>query len=159
MTKPVDNSQDRRTPDNESARLEALAEAGAGPKDEAADNRRIFKKTLWLLGGLLALVMLAALPPVRHLFQDLHGHHLQKDFKQYILDCGPWAPVVFTAGVAVLVGGGFPRLAFHLLGGALFAFWGGLLWSMLGTLLGYTVVFFAVRQTGLREVIQRKHPG
>jgi uncharacterized membrane protein YdjX (TVP38/TMEM64 family) len=33
-----------------------------------------------------------------------------------------------------------------------------LLWSSIGTLLGYAVVFFAVRQLGLRELILRKHP-
>ncbi|MEI6078034.1 MAG: VTT domain-containing protein, partial [Verrucomicrobiota bacterium] len=51
-----------------------------------------------------------------------------------------------------------PRLAFHFLGGALFAFWGGLVWSCAGTMLGYGVVFFAVRQLGLRETILRHHP-
>jgi uncharacterized membrane protein YdjX (TVP38/TMEM64 family) len=66
--------------------------------------------------------------------------------------------VVFTASVAALVGCGLPRLAFHFLGGALFAFWGGLLWSSIGTLIGYGAVFYAVRQLGLREVILRKHP-
>jgi uncharacterized membrane protein YdjX (TVP38/TMEM64 family) len=65
---------------------------------------------------------------------------------------------VFTMGVAVLVGIGFPRLACHFLGGVLFAFWGGLLWSSLGALLGSSFIFFAVRQLGLREVVLRKHP-
>lgn len=143
----------RNTPGAESAGLEALANANTNPEDAAGSNRRLVKRAAVLLGGLLALGVLTALPPVRHVFLDN-----QLRLKEFIHGCGPWAPVVFTASVAVLVGSGFPRLACHFLGGALFAFWGGLLWSSLGTMIGYSVVFFAVRQLGLRELIRRKHP-
>lgn len=141
-------------PDNdESAHNQAPANANAELADAAGFNRRALKKAAVLLGGLLALGVLTSLPPVRHVILDN-----QPRIKQFIQDFGPWSPVVFTASVAVLVGCGLPRLAFHFLGGALFAFWGGLLWSCLGTLIGYGVVFFAVRQLGLRESLLRKHP-
>ncbi|HEX7654508.1 MAG TPA: VTT domain-containing protein, partial [Verrucomicrobiae bacterium] len=126
---------------------------GTTPAEEVTDYRRLAKKAAVLLGCLLLLGLLMALPPVRHLFLD----H-QARLKQFIHDCGPWAPLVFTTGVTVLVGCGFPRLALHMLGGVLFAFWGGLLWSMLGTILGYSLIFFAVRNLGLRDVILRRHP-
>jgi len=122
----------------------------AGP---TPDNRRILKKAIGLLAGLVLLGVLASLPPVRHFILDN-----QPRLKQFIHECGPWAPVVFVMGVAILVGVGFPRLACHFLGGVLFAFWGGLLWSFLGALLGSSLIFFAVRQLGLREVVLRKHP-
>ena len=153
MTKPNDNRRVNRPPEDESAGLEALANANAEPKDAAGLNRRTIKKAVFLVVGLLVLGMLFWLPPVGHVLLDD-----KERIKQFIQDCGPWAPVVFTASVAVLIGCGLPRLAFHILGGALFAFWWGLLWSSLGTMIGYTVVFFAVRQLGLREAILRKHP-
>ncbi len=139
--------------DAESARIEARADATAPTEAAAQFKRRAVKHAAVLLGGLLVLGVLTSLPPVRHFITDQ-----QPRLKQFIHDCGPWAPLVFTVSVAVLVGCGLPRLAFHFLGGALFAFWGGLLWSCTGTMLGYGVVFFAVRQLGLRETILRHHP-
>ena len=106
-----------------------------------------------LFAVLVGLLMLTSLPQVRHFISE----NLPV-LKQFIQDCGPWAPVVFILIVAVLVGAGIPRLAFHFVGGALFAFWGGMVWTCIGTMIGYTVVFLAVRQLGLRDSILRKHP-
>ena len=153
ITELMHSSLANRPSDDEPAGVGTLADANGAPQATAGFNRRAIKQAAVLLGGLLALGVLASLPPVRHVILD----H-QSRLKQFIHDFGPWAPVVFTASVAVLVGCGLPRLAFHFLGGALFAFWGGLLWSSLGTIIGYGVVFFAVRQLGLRDVILRKHP-
>ncbi|MBM3892070.1 MAG: TVP38/TMEM64 family protein [Verrucomicrobia bacterium] len=130
-------------------------EAGlASTQSDATEiKRRAIKKALALLAVLLALGIITSLPPVRQ-FINVNMPRL----KQFIQDCGPWAPVVFAAAVAGLVSVGVPRLAFHFLGGALFAFWGGLIWSYVGTMLGYTVVFLSVRQLGVRELVLRKHP-
>lgn len=125
----------------------------AEPKDAAALNRRTIKKAAWLLAALLALGLVMWLPAVRHVISDNESR-----IKLFIREAGPWGPVVFTASVTVLVACGLPRLALHLLGGALFAFWGGLLWSSIGATLGCGLVFFAVRLLGLRESILRKHP-
>lgn len=154
MAKLFDNRTTGSTSDDELTRGEVLANAQAGPFDEAGPNRPGNKKAIFLLVGFLALSLLAFLPPVRHVILDN-----QVRLKLFIHDCGPWAPLVFSASVAVLVGIGFPRLACHFLGGTLFAFWDGLLWSLIGTMIGYSVSFLAVRQFGLREMIQRKHPG
>ena len=72
--------------------------------------------------------------------------------------CGAWGPAAFVLAVAVLVGVGIPRLIFYILGGALFGFWGGLAASSAGTMVGYGIVFLAVRRLGLREVLLRHHP-
>jgi uncharacterized membrane protein YdjX (TVP38/TMEM64 family) len=149
----MDRSLASRPTDEKSAGNEPLAEVDAEPKHAADFNRRAIKKAAALLGALLALGLLTSLPPVRHIIVDN-----QPRIKEFIHHFGPWAPAVFTASVAVLVGCGLPRLAFHFLGGALFAFWGGLLWSSVGTLIGYGVIFIAVRRFGLRELILRKHP-
>jgi uncharacterized membrane protein YdjX (TVP38/TMEM64 family) len=153
MTKPLDTNLANRAADEKSASGEASAEINPKPEDAAQFKRRTIKKAVVLLGTLLALGILTSLPPVRHFVSDQQPH-----LKQFVHDFGPWAPVVFIVSVAGLVGCGFPRLALHFLGGALFAFWGGLLWSCIGTMIGYCVVFFAVRQLGLQKVILRKHP-
>ena len=132
--------------------LNAAASA-ADDEDAAQVKRRAITKAAVLVLVLGALAALTSLPPVR-LFITENMPRL----KQFIRDCGPWAPAVFTLVVAVLVGAGIPRLAFHFLGGALFAFWGGLIWSYIGTMIGYSVVFFAVRQLGLRELVLHRHP-
>jgi uncharacterized membrane protein YdjX (TVP38/TMEM64 family) len=116
-------------------------------------KRRAIKKAFVLLAVLVALGAFTSLPPVRHVITENMPR-----LKQFIQDCGPWAPVVFALAVAALVAAGLPRLAFHFLGGALFAFWGGLIWSYLGTMLGYSVVFLTVRQLGVRDLVLRKHP-
>lgn len=154
MENPKPNSPAAPFPADEAdARLEALAEAGVGAEDEAQTTRRAIKKAIVLAVVLGALVALTSLPPVRQFITENMPR-----LREFIRSCGPWAPAVFVAVVAVMVGAGVPRLAFHFLGGALFAFWGGLVWSYIGTMLGYTAVFFAVRQLGLREFILHKHP-
>jgi uncharacterized membrane protein YdjX (TVP38/TMEM64 family) len=153
MTNPRDSKLAHRAADNESAGSETRADASTPPREVAQFNRGTLKKVAVLLGVLLVLGVLISLLPVRQFITDN-----QPRLKHFVHDFGPWGPVVFTASVAVLVGCGLPRLAFAFLGGALFAFWGGLLWSSLGTMIGYFVVFLAVRQLGLRELILRKHP-
>jgi len=154
MRKLTDNSMTNGATHDEPPGGETMPIANAEAKAGARFDRRVIKQAALLLGGLLVLGVLTSLPPVRHVILDN-----QPRVKQFIHGFGPWAPVVFTASVALLVGCGLPRLAFHFLGGALFAFWGGLAWSFIGTMIGYGVVFIAVRQLGLRESILRKHPG
>jgi uncharacterized membrane protein YdjX (TVP38/TMEM64 family) len=128
--------------------------SGGRPSEPASGaGSGVFKKALLLGAGLIVLGVLATLPSVRHAILDD-----KERAKEFIAHCGPWAPVVFTLTVAILVGCGFSRLACHFLGGALFAFWGGLAWSLIGAMIGNTAVFFAVRRLGMREVILRKHP-
>lgn len=129
------------------------ADAGKEREEIARIERSALRKAGVLFAVLLGLLLLTSLPQVRHFISE----HLPV-LKQFIQDCGPWAPVVFMLIVAVLVGAGISRLAFHFIGGALFAFWGGMVWTCIGTMIGYSVVFLAVRQLGLRDSILRKHP-
>ncbi len=133
--------------------LNTGAGAIAVPEDVAQIERRAFRKAGILFAALLVLLLLTSLPQVRHFFTE----NLPR-LKQFIQDCGPWAPVVFILIVAALVAAGISRLAFHFVGGALFAFWGGLAWSLLAAMIGYSAVFLLVRWLGLSESILRKHP-
>lgn len=126
---------------------------GREREEIAQIERRAFRKAGILFAALLVLLLLTSLPQVRHFITD----NLPL-LKQFIQDCGPWAPVVFMLAVAVLVAAGISRLAFHFIGGALFAFWGGMVWTCIGTLIGYSAVFFVVRQFGLRDTLLKKHP-
>jgi uncharacterized membrane protein YdjX (TVP38/TMEM64 family) len=130
-----------------------MAASPAESENVSGFSRKIVKKVVLLVGALLVMAAITSLPAVRHVFLEN-----QIRLKQVIHDCGPWGPVAFTSMVAILVGSGFPRLALHFLGGTLFAFWGGLLWSSLGTMIGYTVIFIAVRQLGLGNLILRRYP-
>jgi uncharacterized membrane protein YdjX (TVP38/TMEM64 family) len=111
------------------------------------------KKAGVLLLVLALLAALAAAPPVRTFL----AANLPR-LKDGIRASGPWAPVTFVLVVALLVGTGLPRLAFHFIGGAVFGFWGGLGWSYLGVMLGYSAVFHAVRQFGLGNQLLHRHP-
>jgi uncharacterized membrane protein YdjX (TVP38/TMEM64 family) len=131
----------------------ASAGTAAEREEIARIERDAFRKASVLFAVLAGLVLLTSLPQVRHFISE----NLPL-LKQFVRDCGPWAPVVFMGVVAVLVAAGISRLAFHFIGGALFAFWGGMIWTCIGTMIGYSAVFFAVRQLGLRDSLLRKHP-
>lgn len=61
---------------------------------------------------------------------------------------GVLAPLIFTLVSAGLIAVGCPRLIFCPLAGLAFGFWGGLLWSQLGALLGSYLTFLFVRWGG-----------
>ena len=135
----------------------AMASGEGSPPTEGEELRLLRKKAIRkaavLLGVVLVLLILTSLPPVRGLVGKNEAR-----LREVIESCGAWGPAAFVLGVAVLVGAGVPRLVFCFLGGALFGFWGGLAASSAGTMMGYSVVFFAVRRLGLREVLLRHHP-
>lgn len=137
-------------PDN---KLAANAGTAAEREEIARIERSALRKAAVLFAVLAGLLLLTSLPQVRHFISE----NLPV-LKRFIQDCGPWAPVVFILTVAVLVGAGLSRLLFHFIGGALFAFWGGMIWTCIGTMIGYSAVFFAVRQLGLRDSLLHKHP-
>lgn len=122
--------------------------AGAEPIDEKPTTDKVAPqgevKPAWrgmlllvlMVGILLALVYLS---PLREYMGRAH------ELSEKIRNLGWRGPLVFTAGVAVLVGVGLPRLFFCVLAGMAMGFWQGLLWAQLGTLLGNYVVFFLAR--------------
>jgi uncharacterized membrane protein YdjX (TVP38/TMEM64 family) len=61
---------------------------------------------------------------------------------------GSVEPLVFTIAVTLLTAIGVPRLLLCSLGGMIFGFAWGLLWSQIGTLMGSYGIFLVVRRRG-----------
>ncbi|MFA5321601.1 MAG: VTT domain-containing protein [Smithella sp.] len=68
---------------------------------------------------------------------------------------GALAPLIFTLSVAVLICIGIPRLLLCTIGGMLFGFYQGLLYSVIGTIIGSYIVFSVVRMAGRTFIISR----
>ena len=68
---------------------------------------------------------------------------------------GVLAPLIFMLSVAVLVCIGMPRLLLCTIGGMLFGFYQGLLYSVTGTIIGCYIVFSVVRWVGRTFIISR----
>lgn len=68
---------------------------------------------------------------------------------------GALAPLIFILSVAVLVCIGMPRLLLCTLGGMLFGFYQGLLYSVTGTIIGSYIVFSVVRLIGRTFIVNR----
>lgn len=129
----------------------ATADAAAG-----SSLARVERVSLWraglLLAALLALLALAYLTPFRGL--------ISADLPRWSADLralGWPAPLLFVLGVACLVSVGVPRLLLCPLAGMAFGFWGGLLLSQTGTLIGYYALFLFVRWGG-RGFVLRYRP-
>lgn len=89
---------------------------------------------------------------------------LFRDWPRYIDDIKLWfagiglaAPAIFMLAAALLTAIGMPRLIFCALGGMLFGFGWGLLWSHLGTVLGAYVAFVVARWTA-RDYLLSRYP-
>jgi uncharacterized membrane protein YdjX (TVP38/TMEM64 family) len=108
-------------------------------------------KALSLLMVLLAGVAVIHLTPIRHFLKDVDSVSNQ------IRSLGWWAPAVFTAAVVMLVSVGVPRLLLCPIGGMAFGFTWGLIWSQIGTVIGYYLTFLFVRWSG-REFILNRWP-
>lgn len=75
--------------------------------------------------------------------------------KRIIADAGPWGPLVFMAMQIVQVFfAPIPGQATGLVGGYLFGPWLGLLYAMVGALIGFTLIFVLVRRLG-RPFVER----
>ena len=99
---------------------------------------------------LLALVAIAYLSPLRQYLARA------EEVRDAIRGTGPLAPLVCVLGVAVLVSVGIPRLLLCSIGGLAFGFVQGLLWTLIGTLIGYYAVFLFVRWGGRGLVLHRR---
>ena len=76
-----------------------------------------------------------------------------REFSEHILSgyvrrLGWLAPLVLTAGIAVLAAVGFSRLILCAIASMVLGFWQGLFWAQLGTLLGNYAVFVITRGRG-----------
>jgi len=80
-----------------------------------------------------------------------------REIKAFINNLGSAGPLFYMAAVFVLISIGFPRLLFCPIGGLLFGFVPGLIYTQLPTLLGYYLIFLFVRWGG-REFVLRQWP-
>ncbi len=100
-----------------------------------------------LTGGLLIIF----LSPLK----EYLGHY--REITQQLAHMGMAAPALFVLGVAVLVFMGVPRLILCFIGGMAFGFFWGLLWSQIGTSIGFYAAFLFVRWGG-RDLVLRCWP-
>ena len=110
-----------------------------------------FIKAVVVFLVLLLSVILIHSTPVRERLEDIHA--MSNDIKAF----GVWAPAVYVASVALLVSAGLPRLLLCPIGGMVFGFFWGLLWSQTGTMIGYYATFIFVRWSG-RDFILKRWP-
>jgi uncharacterized membrane protein YdjX (TVP38/TMEM64 family) len=132
-------------PDEFPIDTEAIPIEGDSPGAGAA--HQAVKAALLLAALFAAGVAIYASPLRRH----LPNLRLLPD---QIRALGILAPFVFVSGTAALVSVGVPRLLFCPIGGMVFGFWFGILYSLAGTLLGYYGVFLFVRWGG-REFVRQ----
>jgi len=131
--------------DEEVARLEQETMPEA-VESSLADS---FKKTLIPAAVLGIILVIAYFSPCRQWLDQW-----REKLPALLQSMGMWAPAVFTAGTLVLVTIGVPRLAMCTVGGVVFGFWGGLIWSQLGTLFAYYLVFVFIRWGGYRQHVK-----
>ncbi len=107
------------------------------------------RKDLLFILAFFLVILLLNLSPLREYWAELLV--FIKGIRRY----GTLAPFLFTASVAILVSIGIPRLLLCTLGGMLFGFYQGLLYSVTGTIIGYYIVFSVVRRLGRAYIIRR----
>lgn len=117
----------------------AGAEAAPPPARPRLSRRLVLAKVGLLLALALLGIALSRVPAVREFF-DRAG-----PATRWLQAQGPWAGLVFTGGMALLVLLGVPRLLFCPLAGAAFGFWPGLAWSTAATMLSYYSAFLFLR--------------
>lgn len=121
------------------------------PQDKSPDSAR-FGKALKVLVQILLLVggiCIMYLPPIQEQLGNIHG------ICEKLHALGWSAPVVFILSVAVLVAVGVPRLMLCPIGGMAFGFFWGLLWTQIGTILGFYGTFLLVRWAGQDFILTR----
>ena len=112
------------------------------------------KKTSFMWKPLIMLAVVAAafalvyFTPARNYLGNI------QIVKLWLLSLGWVGPAVWMGIVFVLVAAGMPRLLFCPIGGLAFGFWYGLLWTQVGTLAGYYVLFLFVRWGGQDFVLR-----
>ncbi len=110
----------------------------------------------WVKPAILLSVIAAGLLIVA--FSPLKTHLRRvEDIRAWLEPFGYAGPLIYMAGVFVLIALGFPRLLFCPVGGVLFGWSWGLVWTQLPTLIGYYALFLFVRWGG-RDFVLRRWP-
>lgn len=106
---------------------------------------KIFVQILMLAGG----IGIMYLPAVKDRLADIH------EISEKLHALGWAAPGIFILAVAALVAIGVPRLLLCPIGGMAFGFFWGLIWTQIGTLLGYYGFFLLVHRAGKDFVLSK----
>jgi uncharacterized membrane protein YdjX (TVP38/TMEM64 family) len=120
-------------------------------KPQTGPGRMRYLKPALLVAFVLASLVLAHIPAVRNAVTEWWPG------ADFIRDHVWTAGLIFTAGVAVLVAVGVPRLALWWLAGVMFGLARGLLFAEVGTVIGSYATFCFVRWAG-RDMILRRWP-
>lgn len=118
------------------------------------------KDRLYLLIGLLGIVVVAAL--VIYFWQPLVDIFSNQDrVKQLISGTGFFGPFIFIAlQFLQVIFAPIPGQVVGFAGGFIFGGWLGAIYSMIGTALGFTVVFLLARRLGrpfVERFVNKKH--
>lgn len=108
------------------------------------------KEWIWITVTALGLLVVYFSPLRKHVTQ-------LEDIHREVAELGHLAPLVFVVVTAILTGIGLPRMLLCPIGGIAFGFTGGLLWNMVGALLGSYITFIYARWAG-RSLILRRWP-
>jgi uncharacterized membrane protein YdjX (TVP38/TMEM64 family) len=108
-------------------------------------------KPLIMLIIVAAAFALGYFTPARKYLADIQS------VKYWLLSLGWIGPAAWMGIVFALVAVGMPRLLFCPMGGLVFGFWYGLLWTQVATLCGYYALFLFVRWGG-RDFVLRHFP-
>ncbi|OGV48772.1 MAG: hypothetical protein A2X49_13755 [Lentisphaerae bacterium GWF2_52_8] len=114
----------------------------------AGQAEKSFRKEFLIVGFFALAIVAAYLSPLREWLQRV------PELSEAIRGWGFWAPMIFVPSVMILIALGLPRLLVCPIAGMAFGFWYGMLWSQVGTLLAYYVVFLFVRWGGRAFVVR-----
>lgn len=126
---------------------EVLEDVQAAEIEQVAQNTSRKLLTLLVIGGILFLVL--HFTPLGRQVRDwdtLAGLFKTAGFR---------AELYFVLISSFLIMAGVPRLLFCALGGFAFGFWEGLLWSLVGSLIGSFIAFRAARWGGREWLSER----
>jgi len=107
------------------------------------------RKFFFLIGGAIALFFLMHLTSLGEELRDL------PELYESLSHGGARAAVYFVLLTAALMAMGTPRLLFYMLGGFVFGFWEGMLWSLCGSMLGSFLAFRVARWGGRDWLVAR----
>lgn len=110
---------------------------------------RELKRLLILLAAGLLIFSLFYFTPIGSIARDIHK------LREFLQGDDLYAEMTYAALVAVFVAIGMPRLVFYGLGGVAFGFWEGLLLAQVGSIVGSSITFYAVRHGG-RDWLKQK---
>ena len=105
------------------------------------------RKGLIFLLVFIVLIIVIYFSPLRHYVKEI------PEFAKKINEYGIWGPVIYMGCVFIYIVCGGPRLLIYPVGGMAFGFFWGLLWTEIGVVLSYYIVFLFVRWGGRSIVL------